>query len=173
MRLSLKPHLNWDFGWMIHRVSDLKFSGQFLSMLDMGQMTPSQVQNYNKRLSPKMRRWAEPQKDSRLENLFCNWDHRSLVQFWKTPTESFLLHHLWALEIVKSSFSQLCGRADGAVSEFVLWTPERLPVINKKILEARTKFVEFRKRDNDELGLDNIFANYEDKNWGWILFMIH
>ena len=37
-------------------------------MLDMGQMTPSQVQSYNKRLNPKMRRWAEPQQDSRLEN---------------------------------------------------------------------------------------------------------
>ena len=172
---------------MIHRVSDLKFSGQFLSMLDMGQMSPSQVQNYNKRLSPKMRRWAEPQKDSRLENLFCKWDafisqfiwyesyrYSTLAQFWKTPTELFLLHHLWALEILKSSFSQLYWRADGTVSEFILWTPESLPVISKKnILQARTKFVEFRKRDNDELGLDNIFANYEDKNWGWILFMIH
>ena len=50
----------------------------------------------------------------------------------------------------------------------------RVPTLNartcigniKNILEARTKFVEFRKRDNDELGLDNIFANYEDKNWG-------
>ena len=44
----------------------LKFLGQFLNMLDMGQM-PSPV-SYNKRLSPKMRRWAEPQQDSRLEN---------------------------------------------------------------------------------------------------------
>lgn len=60
-------------------------------MLDMGQMTPSQVQSYNKRLSPKMRRWAEPQQDSRLENFTTEPIHmdqtiwyrlRTLVQFW-------------------------------------------------------------------------------------------
>ena len=44
-------------------------------MLDMGQMTPSQVKSYNKRLSPKMRRWAEPQQDSRLENLISDPIH--------------------------------------------------------------------------------------------------
>ena len=42
---------------------------------------------------------------------------------------------------------------------------------NFKDLEAKIKMVEFRKRGIDKLtgnsGLDNIFANYADKNWWW------
>ena len=35
-------------------------------------------------------------------------------------------------------------------------------------IEADTKMVEFRKRSmlDEGVGLDNIFANYEDKDWG-------
>ena len=44
-------------------------------MLDMGQMSPSKVQSYDKRLSPKMRRWAEPEEKSRLANGLANMIH--------------------------------------------------------------------------------------------------
>ena len=35
-------------------------------------------------------------------------------------------------------------------------------------IEADTKMVEFRKRSmlDEGVGLENIFANYEDKDWG-------
>ena len=112
---------------------------------------------------------------------------RTLVQFWQTSSDLFSLRSLWAQEIPRKGLSELYARTNGgpygseeselrtqtgihgvkagrfyeccAVKMLIGWPYE-------KNLEARTKFVEFRKRDNDELGLDNIFANYEDKNWG-------
>ena len=129
-------------------------------MLDMGRMTPSQVQGY-KRLSPKMRRWAEPQEKSRPANDLANMIH--MIYFG--PLRWRLLNRLRARE----SFSILFGQNSLAHSDWwkALWPKSR---------QAKIKYVQFRKRSNlnptnDELGLDNIFANYEDKAWWWIIFL--
>ena len=130
-------------------------------MLDMGRMTPSKVQSYDKRLSPKIRRWAEPQEKSRLANVLANMIH--MIHFG--PFWWRLLKRFRVIERFSNSFGQ--NSSVHSDSWKALWGKSR---------QAKIKYIQFRKRSNldptnDELGLDNIFANYEDKTWWWIIFL--
>ena len=54
-------------------------------------------------------------------------------------------------------------------SSLTLWVSVSLrETVRIQWIEADTKMVEFRKRSmlDEGVGLDNIFANYEDKDWG-------
>ena len=87
----------------------------------------------------------------------------------------------WFIWYILDHFGDVYWRDLGSSRDFQIHSVKILQFDSWKALwgksrQAKIKYIQFRKRSNldptnDELGLDNIFANYEDKTWWWIIFL--